>query len=160
MSVDKPTRPSSFNIYTVETSGDLTRPTESLRTRIVAFNTLCLNCLPSCMGVGIYESSEMPEGHPRVRYSRLGKSLPPWADDEMDPRLQFDTGNVDFQTQLVHRGIPWKSISLAVRAQIVLLPWVDGFAIGVVRMLIEFARNRSVCETVRIANPSRRRGSQ
>ena len=38
--------------------------------------------------------------------------------------------------------------------------WVDGFAIGVVRMLIEFARIRSVCESVRTANPSRRRRSQ
>ena len=37
--------------------------------------------------------------------------------------------------------------------------WVDGFAIGVVRMLIGFARIHSVCESVRIANPSRRRGS-
>ena len=39
------------------------------------------------------------------------------------------------------------------------LSWVDGFAIGVVRMLIGFARIRSVCESVRIANPSRRRRS-
>ena len=37
--------------------------------------------------------------------------------------------------------------------------WVDGFAIGVVRMLIGTARTRSVCESVRNANPSRRRGS-
>ena len=37
--------------------------------------------------------------------------------------------------------------------------WVDGFAFGVVRILIGFARIRSVCESVRIANPSRRRGS-
>jgi len=42
----------------------------------------------------------------------------------------------------------------------VVLVWVDGFAIGVVRMLIGLARIRSVCESVRIANPSRRRGSQ
>ena len=38
--------------------------------------------------------------------------------------------------------------------------WVDGFAIGVARTLIRFARIRSVCESVRIANPSCRRGSQ
>ena len=30
--------------------------------------------------------------------------------------------------------------------------WVDGFAFGVVRILIGFARIRSVCESVRIAN--------
>ena len=30
--------------------------------------------------------------------------------------------------------------------------WVDGFAFGVVRILIEFARIRSVCESVQIAN--------
>ena len=38
--------------------------------------------------------------------------------------------------------------------------WVDRFAFVVVRMLIGFARIRSVYESVRIANPSRRRGSQ